>query len=233
MSAPFTYEELGTLGADLQRLSGAIVPEGPLGGLRRVVDLLRRALSIADLHAEVTLARWGRDLVLRVLMRPAWSAHHPEARRLGAELVQGLTDRAASEIVAVRAELIELLGTGKVLQLLDHPDHARNEALRFAELVRLTQGEITIVLLGRALRVAVDLNTTSLEAITGLNSVRLAVGLEKLRAAGLVVEAPSEAGPLPVLALVHSLRPPSSSVVSHPSPEGEGGAHSPVPPRAA
>ena len=223
---PFTYEELGTLGSELQHLAVAVVPEGPLGGLRRVVDALRRVLPMADLHAEVCLARWGRDLLLRVLRRPAWSAHHPEARRLGAELVRGLADRAASEIAAVRAELVELLHEGEVLALADHPDHPRNQAARFAELVALTPPEVTIVLLGRALRKAVDLNLVSLEALTGLNSVRIAVGLEKLRAARLVWEAPSPEGPLPIIALVHVSRPSSPSVVSHPSDDGEGGAPS-------
>ena len=200
MSKPVTYEELGALGMELQTLSAAVVPEGPLSGLRRVVDMLRRVLAVADHGAELALARWGRELVLRVLMRPAWSAHHPEARRLGADLVRGLTDRASSEIAVVRAELVELLGNGEVLQLLPRPTDERH----LAELVQLTPSDITIVLLGRALRVAVDLNTHSLEVITGLNSVRIAVGLEKLRAARLVVEAPSQAGPLPVLALIHS-----------------------------
>ena len=229
MSKPVTYEELGALGMELQTLSAAVVPEGPLSGLRRVVDMLRRVLAVADHGAELALARWGRELVLRVLMRPAWSAHHPEARRLGADLVRGLADRASSEIAVVRAELVELLGNGEVLQLLPRPTDERH----LAELVQLTPSDITIVLLGRALRVAVDLNTHSLEVITGLNSVRIAVGLEKLRAARLVVEAPSQAGPLPVLALIHSLRPSSPSLAPHPSGDDEGGALSPVPPCAA
>ena len=232
MSKPVTYEELGALGMELQTLSAAVVPEGPLSGLRRVVDMLRRVLAVADHGAELALARWGRELVLRVLMRPAWSAHHPEARRLGADLVRGLTDRASSEIAAVRAELVELLGKGEVLQLLPRPNNTQDER-HLAELVQLTPSDITIVLLGRALRVAVDLNTHSLEVITGLNSVRIAVGLEKLRAARLVVEAPSQAGPLPVLALIHSLRPSSPSLAPHPSGDDEGGALSPVPPCAA
>ena len=229
MSKPVTYEELGALGMELQTLSAAVVPEGPLSGLRRVVDMLRRVLAVADHGAELALARWGRELVLRVLMRPAWSAHHPEARRLGADLVRGLADRASSEIAVVRAELVELLGNGEVLQLLPRPTDERH----LAELVQLTPSDITIVLLGRALRVAVDLNTHSLEVITGLSSVRIAVGLEKLRAARLVVEAPSQAGPLPVLALIHSLRPSSPSLAPHPSGDDEGGARSPVPPCAA
>ena len=232
MSKPVTYEDLGALGMELQTLSAAVVPEGPLFGLRRVVGMLGRVLAVADHGAELTLARWGRDLVLRVLMRPAWSAHHPEARRLAADLVRGLTDRASSEIAAVRSELVELLGKGEVLQLLARPNNPQDER-HLAELVQLTPSDITIVLLGRALRVAVDLNTHSLEVITGLNSVRIAVGVEKLRAAGLVVEAPSPAGPLPVLALVHSLRPSSSSLAPHPSGDDEGGAPYPVPPCAA
>lgn len=228
--APFTYEELGTLDSELRIRIQAEIPDAPLQGLRRVVDALRRALQVADHHSELTLARWGRDLGIRLLRRSAWSEHHTETRRLLWELVEGLTDRGALDIEAVRAELVELLGGERLAPVVSLADYQNAPTVdRLADLVSLSAPEISIVLLGRHLRRGVDLNVFSLSEFTGLHEVRCAVGLAKLRKARLIEEAPSERGPLPVLRLIPRLRSPSaSSDALFPSDEGaEGGAPPP------